>query len=534
MFRAKYFLSGLMLLVMALGPGMHAAETACARKICSGGGTMCSQPLPAGPCMSGMPPGTDCVCYTDFTMQFAQTVHVSAENIDTDCGGGRSGFFIIRHTDWTEAYAYDMGGPAMNWSSDQPIAAGTYRLEPSTQWGGTYCVQYASGPPNCSGTLTAASTGFGSVNDGACSADKTLTFTNTGNIQFTMGGITTSDPNFTVDPGGAPAILGPGDHFTFKVKFCPTTGGDKSTLITVNYTCNATPQARQLTLTGTGHVPQGYLSVTSPFDVGTADWTLPPPGNHVDRNLQISNTGDAPMTVNVILTNDGGGVFSLPNGGNVGIVNATSSKNVLVRATVSAETSYTGSLTVQANYGAAGSDTASVTLNATGHHPVSHLTLDTLDIDYHEVEVDYSFRQAICIRNTGDAPLTFQTRLQDPADPDLPEFTLDTGDKGPLAPGGPYCYEMTYHPSTSGPKDVFVIVDHTNEPIPTTNTVRLHGEGTTPLPLSTMLVLDRSGSMSAMAGDVVKIQALSDSGVLYTELARDEWDWLGITRACSH
>lgn len=518
-------------LLLALTPEASGYDAvACAIKDCMN----CTQPHPAEACLGGLPPSGDCVCYTDFTLQFKQKVHLTAFNIDKSCGGGRSGFFIIRKTDWTEAYSWDMGDPVINWVFDAEIDAGTYRLEPSAQWGGDYCVEYWSGPPNCSGDLTVGSSDFDDVNTGNCSAWKTATFKNNGNMSFSIGGIISGHPAFQLDLSGIPGTLDPGASFTFKVRFCAPGGLINSTpysaFITVNYTCNSVAYSRQLSFTAMAHVPRGELSVPSTFDVGSADWTLPPPGNQVTKNLNIENTGDAAMTVTVTMIDDAGGVFSFPSGSAVGNINGSSSKNLAIRATVTAEATYTGEIRVVADYGGGYSDSKTVQLQALGHHPVPRLHLYTTDIDYGEVEIDYSFHQAIKIGNDGDAPLTFDIALQDPADPDVSEFTLDLGPKGPIAPGSFQLYEMTYHPTTTGNKDVVLVIDNTNEEPPTSHTVNLHGMGTDPIPLSTMLVTDRSGSMDGKAGDVRKIEAASMAGTLYSNLVRDTWDWLGITK----
>jgi hypothetical protein len=301
--------------------------------------------------------------------------------------------------------------------------------------------------------------------------------------------------------------------------------------VTVSYTCSGAARERQLTVTGTGHVRRGELDVAATFSVGEADWSLPPPGNRVERALRIENDGDAPMTITAALIDDAGGVFSLPTGGAVGSIPGPSNRNLTIRAVLTAEGTFTGSLRVDADYGGGHGDSRTVTLTARGHRPVPELFLHTGEIDYGEVERDYSFRQAVKVENRGDAELRFTIRLQDPADPDVGEFTLDLGAKTiPAGPGPTAWFEMTFHPTSNGPKEIVLVVDGTNEPTPTTHTVRLHGAGTDPVPLSTMMVVDRSGSMDGAAGAVRKIEAARDAGVLYTEIIRDAWDWMGITR----
>ena len=179
------------------------------------------------------------------------------------------------------------------------------------------------------------------------------------------------------------------------------------------------------------------------FNVGTADWTLAPTGNSVSHTLTIRNNGDVPMDVTAVITNDGGGVFSLPSGGNVGNINGNSSATLNIKATVTAETNYSGILRIDADYSGGFSGSENVSLSAIGHHPVPHLTLLTSEINYGEVEQEYEFSQAVKIKNSGDATLTFNISLQDASDPDVSEFTLDLGSKS-IGAGETKFFEMTF------------------------------------------------------------------------------------------
>jgi hypothetical protein len=60
--------------------------------------------------------------------------------------------------------------------------------------------------------------------------------------------------------------------------------------------------------------------------------------------------------------------------------------------------------------------------------------------------------------------------------------------------------------------------------------ISMHGLAVTPIPLSTMLVVDRSGSMDGSAGENSKIHEAKRAARLYTELLHEESDWLGVTR----
>ena len=223
-------------------------ETVCARKYCPG---TCTQPHPTQPCMSGsLPPSGDCQCYSDFTISFSQVVHLTATNLDSDCGGGRTGWFVIYNTSGTEAYAWSMGGAGFGWSDDVTLAPGTYRLDPGAMSGGTYCVEFWSGAADCSSSLAMASADFGEVESGDCAGWRTATFRNDGNQTFSGITVTATDPNFELDLAGVPSILEPGDDFDFVVRFCAPGGltfdQPYSGYVRVDYTCNGASNQRQV------------------------------------------------------------------------------------------------------------------------------------------------------------------------------------------------------------------------------------------------------------------------------------------------
>ena len=59
-----------------------------------------------------------------------------------------------------------------------------------------------------------------------------------------------------------------------------------------------------------------------------------------------------------------------------------------------------------------------------------------------------------------------------------------------------------------------------NDPAAPATQITLTGSGATPQPIDSLLVLDRSGSMSDLAGDRTKIEAMRDAVMLYTDLLR--------------
>ena len=128
------------------------------------------------------------------------------------------------------------------------------------------------------------------------------------------------------------------------------------------------------------------------------------------------------------------------------------------------------------------------------------------------------------MHNDGDAGLTVSVELTTPAnDPDLDHWdeTEEIADFA-IAPGDPpLVLRQVYKPEALGDHDIAMRVTGTDAAMPTLD-VSLVGEGVSPRPIDTTLVLDRSGSMDDLAGDRRKIEALRDAAMLYADLLRED------------
>ncbi|MEW4527440.1 choice-of-anchor X domain-containing protein [Maioricimonas sp. JC845] len=168
-------------------------------------------------------------------------------------------------------------------------------------------------------------------------------------------------------------------------------------------------------------------------------------------------------------------------------------------------------------------------LMLTSDRPVSatprpKLRIADTTLDYGDVELGFAFSKAIILYNDGDADLEVAVTLATPAgDPDLSQWSdlneISTVIIGPGDP--PLTLAQVYEPVALGPHMIQMTVT-SNDPTAASTTVTLTGTGVTPVPIDTMLVLDRSGSMSDPAGDRIKIQALRDAAMLYTDLLRED------------
>jgi hypothetical protein len=145
---------------------------------------------------------------------------------------------------------------------------------------------------------------------------------------------------------------------------------------------------------------------------------------------------------------------------------------------------------------------------------------DTI-LDYREVELGFAFTKALVIHNDGNADLDVTVAITTPAgDPVLGQWTLNETTTTTIGPGAPpVILRQVYEPTVLGPHTMLMMVT-SNDPATPNQPITLAGIGVNPIPIDTMLVLDRSGSMQDPAGDRIKIEALRDAAMLYTDLLR--------------
>jgi hypothetical protein len=155
--------------------------------------------------------------------------------------------------------------------------------------------------------------------------------------------------------------------------------------------------------------------------------------------------------------------------------------------------------------------------------PIPVLRITEL-LDYREVELGFAFTKAIVAHNDGNANLTVSVAL-DPSSPPaaLTQWsTINTSPTVTIAPGAPpLILEQVFEPQMIGTYAIQMTATSNDLGAPTVP-ITLTGQGVSPTPLDTMLVLDRSGSMIEPAGDRIKIEALRDAAMLYTDLMRPD------------
>jgi len=151
--------------------------------------------------------------------------------------------------------------------------------------------------------------------------------------------------------------------------------------------------------------------------------------------------------------------------------------------------------------------------------PMPLLRVADTTLDYREVELGFAFTKAIILYNDGNADLDVSVAITTPSGQWTENETTATVTISPFDP--PMILRQVFEPTALGTHSMQMMVT-SNDPVTPTQPITLTGIGRDPIPVDTVLVLDRSGSMKDPAGDRIKIEALRDAAMLYTDLLRED------------
>lgn len=283
------------------------------------------------------------------------------------------------------------------WSA--PIGTATKFSTPTADRGKVYVgtrdgVLYGFGSPART-ALTAASLDFGQVGVGD-SGSGTMKLTATQDVSIT--GLKASGA-FSVDPAAVPTpdqptALATDATLDVPISFAPTTTGGINGTLTANLSDG---QKLVFALHGVGTRP-GFGAAPGALNFGEV-----PTGSTSTLNLQVTNTGTAPETIDSIAApSDAFSVSGLPSTGTV--VPAGGSFVVSVTYTPDGDQLDTDALVVSSSGGGA-THTLSVPLSATAITGQGHLEFSTNSLDFGEVPVGSSKSLTFTITNTGNIPV---------------------------------------------------------------------------------------------------------------------------------
>ncbi|MFE5031191.1 choice-of-anchor D domain-containing protein [Streptomyces sp. NPDC056683] len=284
------------------------------------------------------------------------------------------------------------------WSA--PIGTATKFSTPTADSGKVYVgtrdgVLYGFGSPART-ALTAASLDFGQVGVGGSGSGQMM-LTATQDVSIT--GLTASGP-FTVDPSAVPTpaqptALSANATLNVPISFAPTTTGGVNGTLTASLSDG---QKLVFALHGVGTRP-GFGAAPGSLDFGEV-----PTGSTSTLNLQVTNTGTEPETIDSV--DAPGGAFSasgLPSTGTV--VPAGGSFVLSVTYTPTTDQVDSDALVISSGSGGA-IHTLSVPVTATAITGQGHLEFSTSSLDFGQVPIGSSRSLTFTITNTGNIPVT--------------------------------------------------------------------------------------------------------------------------------
>jgi hypothetical protein len=265
-----------------------------------------------------------------------------------------------------------------------------------------------------------------------------LSLTSSDGSNITIGGISVTPTNFTVDPtsiqtvGSASVVL--------NVGYRPTSNTPDSGTLTIAYGAG---QTRTISLSGEGGEPSIALKVG-----GVAVQNYDVENVRVDTEKEVTvavqNSSKVPLSVSSIVIT--GSSYSISSS-SITEVPAESSSNIKFKFRPTAKGSATGVLTILSN----ASNASSLSLNLTGRGTAPDLqvkingveVLSGSSYDFGYVAPNTDSELSFSVRNTGDDSLTLQP-------PVLPtsEFTSAFTSQTVVAAGAEYPFKIKFRAST--------------------------------------------------------------------------------------
>jgi hypothetical protein len=244
-------------------------------------------------------------------------------------------------------------------------------------------------------SVSPQSLSFGSVNVGG-SASQNVTVTNASSGIITISGATPTGAGITVN-GVFPQTLNAGAIATFEVQFAPVVTGNVSGSISIADTAPGSPTI--VAVSGTG--AQAEIA-TSPSSVSFGNVAT---GNTNSQPIQISNGGNATLTISQISMTGGGNGFSTILSTPLAIQPGKSA-SFNATFTPSSSGSVSGSISLVSN-----APNSPLTLNLTGTGTVAtrSLSASSSSVSFGNVNDGTVASQSITLTNTGNSSVTISS-----------------------------------------------------------------------------------------------------------------------------
>jgi Abnormal spindle-like microcephaly-assoc'd, ASPM-SPD-2-Hydin/HYR domain len=323
--------------------------------------------------------------------------------------------------------------------------------------------------------------GFGNVGVGQ-RASRIVQVFNVGTSDLHISGISrlSGDPAFTIFPTPpTPTTIQPGEELDFTIQFAPTVRGNLTAIFHIQ-SDDPTQPDYQLPASGTGVT--GKIAVSGSLDFGTVAR-----GTTATREITVTNTGLAALTISNVFRSSGDSAFTvLPNPGVPQTLQPSDSIVYTVQFAPPA-TSNGNLRTAVIRIASDDPDNPTVDLNASGIPGVPHGSLDTSAIDFGGVPVDnrttpHQIDRTVTITNQSSCilcDLTITSLVFSGANPG--DFSVVGAPSTPFTIGAGNHIELTvrFNPPLGGARSATLTIN-SDDPANPSQAVALSGEGLLP------------------------------------------------------
>ena len=317
-----------------------------------------------------------------------------------------------------------------------------------------------------------ASFAFGTQTVGVAGSPQAFTLANTGGSAVTIAAITSSNTaEFAISSSSCAGSIAAGASCSFSVTFTASAAGGRSASVTVASSGVGSPQAINVTGTGTAVATPGVLSVPASFAFGTQ--TVGVAGS--PQAFTLVNTGGSAVTIAAI-TSSNAAEFAISSSSCAGSIAAGASCSFSVTFTASA----------------AGGRSASVTIASTGTGSPQALSLtgsgaSTATPGALAVPAAYAFAdqligaagtaKTLTLSNTAGTTVTISSVGSSNPSEFATSASTCTGD---ILPGGTCSFVVTFAPSAAGARTATITIVSSGVGSPQTILVSGNGMTTTP------------------------------------------------------
>lgn len=238
---------------------------------------------------------------------------------------------------------------------------------------------------------------FGSVDVGSTTTN-TVTLTNSGSSTVNVSGVAPTGSGITVTGISLPAAVNAGANATFTVQFAPTTHGNVSGSVSITSDAPASPIT--VSVTGTGAQAELTSNPSSVSFGNVAD------GNSNSQPIQISNNGNATLTVSQVIVSGGANGFSTTGVSSQLVIQAGKSAMFNAVFGPNGTGNVSGSVYLYSN---APNSPLTINLSGTGVTPTRTLNASSTNVAFGNVNSGTTASQNVILTNTGNADVSISS-----------------------------------------------------------------------------------------------------------------------------